>query len=285
MQLVARGGLGKARLQVFSTSPREMAASLWRNRALAAALVKREVVGRYRGSVMGLAWSFFNPLLMLAIFTFVFSTIFRARWAGVEESTADFAILLFVGMIMHGLFAECANRAPGLVLGNVNYVKRVVFPLEILPWVVLGSALFHAAVSLLVLLIAQVVVRQQLPWTVVLFPFVLAPLVFMTMGVAWFLAALGMYLRDIGQAIGIVTTALLFLSPVLFPLSAVPPALRPWLLANPLTWIIEESRNTLIFGSAPDPSAVVLMTLLGLVVAWAGFAWFQKARIGFADVV
>lgn len=272
-------------MQSFGISPREMGASLWRNRSLVAAMVKREVVGRYRGSVMGLAWSFFNPLMMLAIYTFVFTTVFRARWAGVEESTADFAILLFVGMIVHGLFAECANRAPALILSNVSYVKKVVFPLEILPWVALGSALFHAAVSLVVLLAAQLMLRQQMPWTVVLFPLVLLPLVLMTMGISWLLAGLGMYMRDIGHGIGIVTTALLFLSPVLYPVSAVPENLRPWMYLNPLTYIIEESRNTLIFGRVPDPSAWALMMLVGLVVAWLGFAWFQKSRIGFADVV
>lgn len=272
-------------MQAFSISPREMIASIWRNRALALALMKREVVGRYRGSAMGLAWSFFNPLFMLAIYTFVFSTIFRARWSGPEESKADFAIVLFVGMIVHGLFAECANRAPHLILSNVNYVKKVVFPLEIFPWVAFGSALFHAAVSLVVLVLAQLIVRHQLPWTIVLFPLVLLPLMLMTMGVSWFLAALGMYMRDIGQAIGIITTALLFLSPVMYPLSAVPQPVRGWLQLNPLTYIIEEGRNSLIFGRLPDFGEWAAMTALGLALAWLGFAWFQKSRAGFADVV
>lgn len=272
-------------MQAFSASPREMAASVWRHRALTGALVRREVVGRYRGSVMGLAWSFFNPLFMLAIYTFVFSTVFRASWSGVEAGKADFAIVLFVGMIVHGLFAECANRAPGLILANANYVKKVVFPLEIFPWVALGSALFHALVSLSVLLVAQLVIRQQMPWTIVLFPLVLLPLIFSTMGVSWLLAALGMYMRDIGQAIGIVTTALLFLSPVMYPLSAVPEGLRGWILLNPLTYIIEEGRNTLIFGHVPALGPWLLMTAAGLLIAWGGFAWFQKTRSGFADVV
>lgn len=272
-------------MQDFSASPREMVASVWRHRALTSALVRRDVVGRYRGSVMGIAWSFFNPLFMLMIYTFVFSTIFRARWAGVEESKADFAIILFVGMIVHGLFAECANRAPGLILSNANYVKKIVFPLEIFPWVVFGSALFHACVSLAVLLLAQLIIRQQMPWTIVLFPLVLLPLVFSTMGVSWFLAALGMYMRDIGQAIGILTTALLFLSPVMYPLSAVPESVRWWIELNPLTYIIEEGRNTLIFGRMPDMQRWIVMLAAGLLVAWAGFAWFQKTRRGFADVV
>ncbi len=272
-------------MQSFDTSPREMVASLWRHRGLAVALTKREVVGRYRGSVMGLAWSFFNPLFMLAIYTIVFSTVFRTRWGTGDETKTDFAIILFVGMIVHGLFAECVNRAPGLILSNVNYVKRVVFPLEILPWVAFGSALFHAVVSLVVLLLAQLLLRQQMPWTVVFFPVVLVPLVLSTMGFSWFLAALGMYVRDIGQAIGIITTALLFLSPVMYPLSAVPSPLHELLQLNPLTFIIEEGRNTLLFGRVPNFAEWGVMTAVGAIVAWAGFAWFQKSRAGFADVV
>ena len=128
---------------------------------------------------MGIAWSFFNPLLMLAIYTFVFSVVFKARWGvGGEESKTDFAIILFVGMIVHGLFAECTNRAPALILSNVNYVKKVIFPLEILPWVAFGSALFHTIISVGVLLIAQLIFSHQMPWTVVLYPFILLPFVF-----------------------------------------------------------------------------------------------------------
>jgi lipopolysaccharide transport system permease protein len=273
-------------MQKFSTSPRELFASLWRNRSLVRALVKREVVGRYRGSVMGIAWSFFNPLLMLVIYTFVFSGVFKARWGvGVDESKTDFAIILFVGMIVHGLFSECVNRAPGLILSNVNYVKKVIFPLEILPWVAFGSALFHTTISLVVLLLAQLALGQQIPWTVILFPFILILLVFATMGFAWFLAALGVYVRDIGQITGMFTTVLLFISPVFYPISALPIQYRGWLQLNPLTFIIEEGRNTLIFGKLPDIRQWAIMLFISLLIAWAGFALFQKTRKGFADVL
>ena len=270
----------------FPISPLAMVASLWRNRSLIATLVKREVVGRYRGSIMGLAWSFFNPLLMLVIYTFVFSVVFKARWGtGGEESKADFAILLFVGMIVHGLFAECVNRAPGLILANVNYVKKVIFPLEILPWVAFGSALFHTAISLVVLLLVQLILSQQMPWTVILFPFILVPLAFATMGFAWFLAALGVYVRDIGQITGMFTTALLFLSPVFYPISVLPIQYQGWMQFNPLAFIIGEGRNTLIFGQLPDFGHWAVMFAAGLFTAWMGFAWFQKTRRGFADVL
>jgi lipopolysaccharide transport system permease protein len=263
-----------------------MIASLWRNRGLVLALIKREVVGRYRGSVMGMAWSFFNPLLMLVIYTFVFSVVFKARWGvGGEESKTDFAIILFVGLIVHGLFAECVNRAPGLILSNVNYVKKVIFPLEILPWVAFGSTLFHTAISLVVLLLAQLILSQQMPWTVVFFPFILLPLVFATMGCAWFLAALGVYVRDIGQITGMFTTVLLFVSAVFYPISALPRGYQVWLQLNPLAFIIEEGRKSLIFGQLPDIGRWGLMLAAGILIAWAGFAWFQKTRRGFADVL
>lgn len=264
----------------------EMVASLWRNRQLIVQMSKREVVGRYRGSVMGMAWSFFNPVLMLAVYTFVFSVVFKARWGvGVEESKASFAILLFVGIIVHGLFAECANRAPGLILGSVNYVKKVVFPLEILPWVAMGSALFHAAISLFVLLMAQLILKHSIPWTAVFFPVVMLPLLLATMGVAWFLAAIGVYLRDVSQTIGIFTTVLLFMSPIFYPISALPEQYRIWLHLNPLTFIIEEGRKSLVFGHMPDWSGWGMYMSVSVVVAWMGFWWFQKTRKGFADVL
>lgn len=273
-------------MQKFSISPHEMTASLWRNRGLITALIKREVIGRYRGSIMGIAWSFFNPLLMLVIYTFVFSVVFKARWGvGGEESKTDFAIILFVGMIVHGLFAECVNRAPALILSNVNYVKKVIFPLEILPWIAFGSALFHTAISICVLLLAQFILSHQIPWTFILFPLVLLPLVFIAMGFAWFLAALGVYARDVGQVTGVFTTILLFISPVFYPLSVLPVKYQVWLQLNPLAFIIEEGRKVLIFGQLPDIEQWSITMAIGMLIACAGFAWFQKTRKGFADVL
>lgn len=273
-------------MQHFSISPKEMAASLWRNRGLVKAMAQREVVGRYRGSFMGIAWSFFNPLLMLIIYTFVFSVVFKARWGiGGQESKIDFAIMLFIGMIIHGLFAECINRAPALILSNVNYVKKVLFPLEILPWVAFLSALFHGAVSLLILLAVVLIFMGHIPFTALLFPVVLLPLVLATIGFAWFLSSLGVFIRDIGQITGIITTVLLFISGVFFPISSLPEPYRTWLILNPLAVIIEEGRNVLILGKLPDPALWCIMMAMGLLVAWAGFAWFQKTRRGFADVL
>ena len=272
--------------QAHISTPREMVSSPWRNRGLINQLVRREVIGRYRGSALGVAWSFFNPIIMLLVYTFVFSVVFKARWGlGADEGKASFAVVLFVGMIVHGLFAEVANRAPTLILGNVSYVKRVVFPLEVLPWVSMGSALFHAIISLMVLLSAQLLLTHKLPWTAVLFPIVFAPLVVATMGAAWFLASIGVYLRDVGQTIGIVTTVMLFMAPVFYPISVLPESYQALLHLNPLTFIIEESRKVLLFGQLPNWSGWAIYTTISFGVAWAGFWWFQKSRKGFADVV
>jgi lipopolysaccharide transport system permease protein len=263
-----------------------LARSLWHNRRLIAQMTRREVVGRYQGSVLGLAWSFFNPLLMLAAYTFVFSVVFKARWGvGNDESRAQFAVILFVGMIVHGLFAEVINRAPTLIVGNANYVKKVVFPLEILPAVSLGTALFHSAASLAVLIGAATVLTGPPSWTAALIPLVLLPLTIFSLGLAWLLAALGVFLRDVGHAVGIVTSVMLFLSPVFFPVSALPEAYRPLLLANPLTFIIEQARAVLIFGALPDWAGLGLYSLAALAIAWLGYAGFQKTRKGFADVL
>jgi lipopolysaccharide transport system permease protein len=268
------------------TSPVAMIKSLWRNRHLIVQMTRRDVVGRYKGSVLGLAWSFLTPILMLAVYTFVFSVVFKARWGtDGDESKTQFALVLFVGMIVHGLFAEVLNRAPGLILSNVNYVKKVVFPLDVLPVIAMGAALFHASISLAVLLIAFALFNGYLHWTIIFVPVVLLPLVILTLGVAWIFASLGVFLRDVGQTVGIITTMMLFLAPIFYPITALPEEIRPWIMANPLTFIIEEARGVVILGRMPEWSGLGIYTLAATAVAWAGFAWFQKTRKGFADVL
>lgn len=260
--------------------------SLWLNRQLIRQMTVREVIGRYKGSVMGLFWSFLNPVFMLVVYTFVFSVVFKARWGiGGDESKTQFAVVLFVGMIVHSLFAEVLNRAPSLILSNVNYVKKVVFPLEILPVISMGAALFHSLVSLTVLLTAFVIFNGYLHWTAVFTPLVLLPLVIVSLGLAWILASLGVFLRDVGQTIGIITTVMMFLSPVFYPITSLPEDLRPWLMANPLTFIIEQAREVLIWGHLPNWAGLGIYTLAATLMAWMGYAWFQKTRKGFADVL
>ena len=268
------------------TSPIALIKSLWCNRYLIAQMTRRDVVGRYKGSVLGLVWSFLTPILMLVVYTFVFSVVFKARWGtDGDDSKTQFALVLFVGMIVHGLFSEVLNRAPGLILSNVNYVKKVVFPLHVLPVIAMGAALFHASISLIVLLIAFVLFNGYLHWTAIFIPVVLLPLVILTLGIAWVLASLGVFLRDVGQTVGIITTVMLFLAPIFYPITALPEEIRPWIMANPLTFIIEEARKVLILGRMPHWAGLGVYTVAATAVAWAGFAWFQKTRKGFADVL
>lgn len=271
-------------MQQFSISPIAMMQSLVKNRSLIYQMSKREVVGRYKGSAMGLLWSFFNPILMLMVYTFVFSVIFKARWPGVTNNL-EFAGILFAGLIVYSLFSECVSRAPSLILSNVNYVKKVVFPLDILPWIALGSSLFHACISIIVLLAFMLVLSGSLHWTVVFFPIIVLPLLLLTMGISWALASLGTYIRDIGQGIGIVVMAMMFLSPIFYPATAFPESYRVFFYLNPLTFIIEQSREVLLWGHMPNWEGLGIYFLASLVIAWLGFVWFQKTRRGFADVL
>jgi len=264
----------------------DLVGRLWQHRTLIAQLTRRDVMGRYRGSVLGLLWSLFHPVLMLVVYTFVFSVIFKARWSeGGGDSKVEFALILFTGLIVFSLFSECMNRAPGLVLNNVNYVKRVVFPLEILPLVAFCSALFHFAVSLAVLLVFLIAVQRALHWTVLLLPLVMLPLALLTLGLSWLLASLGVYLRDVGQSVGVMIAVLMFVSPIFYPVSAVPEEFRGLLRWNPLTPTIEQAREVVIFGRLPDWWTMAKMTVIGALIAWTGLAWFQRTRTGFADVL
>jgi len=272
--------------QPQSTSLRALVASLIKNHQLIYQMTKREVIGRYKGSVIGLVWSFFNPILMLVIYTFVFSVVFKSRWGVMgSESKTEFATILFVGMIVFNLFSETINRAPGLVLNNANYVKKVVFPLETLPVINLGTALFHAGVSFGVLICALFLLNGYLHWTVVFLPIVLLPFIFLIMGFSWFIASLGVFARDVGQVIGVITTLMMFLAPVFYPISAVPKEFQRWILVNPVSLIIEQARSILIFGVSPDWFEIGIYLLFSIVLMALGFAWFQKTRKGFADVI
>ena len=260
--------------------------SVFRNRYLILQMTKREVIGRYKGSVFGVMWSFFNPLLLLVLYTFVFSVVFKARWSGdLTESKSQFAIMLFVGMIVHTLFAETLNRAPSLILSNVSYVKKILFPLEILPVVAIGAALFHALISVLVLLTASMLINDHLSWTIVFLPLVMLPLLVLTLGVSWALASLGVFLRDVAQVIGLIMAVLLFASPVFYPITALPDYIRPWLMLNPLTFVIEQARAVLIYGKIPDWVGLAIYSLVSVLIAWIGYTWFQKTRKGFANVL
>lgn len=259
--------------------------ALLRHRTLTLELARREVLGRYRGASFGLWWSLISPFLVLCIYTFAFGTVMGGRWPRVAEGADSFAIILFSGLIVHGFFAECITRAPTLVVGNPNFVKRVVFPLHVLPWPMVICALFHTLMNLVVFIVLRLLVDGAFAWTIVLLPLVLLPLVLLALGVSWMLASLGVYIRDIAQVSGVVSTALLFLSSAMMPLEAVPAAYRWVFLLNPLTFIIDQARSVMVWERMPDWAGLGLYTLVAVLVMYLGLAWFRRTRQGFADVL
>ena len=260
--------------------------SIWYNRNLIKELTAREVLIRYKSSFLGLTWTFITPLMLLIVYTFIFSFVFKAKW-GIEtnETKTDFAIILFVGLMIHSFFSEIINRSPGLILSNVNYVKKVIFPLEILNIVTLSSAFLHLVISLVILLFGFFILNGFLHWTIIFVPITLFPLLPITLGIGWVLASLGTYLRDINHLVGIFTTALLFLSPIFYPITILPKIYQKFFYINPLTLPIEQTRAVVIFGQFPDWTSLSLYTIISLLLCWAGFWWFQKTRNGFADVL
>jgi len=269
----------------YSATPQGMFSSLFGNWSLILQMTHREIVGRYKGSVFGLLWSFLNPMIMLAVYTFVFSVVFKAKWGVAQNNKFEFAVILFCGLIVYNLFAECLLRAPTTVINNVMYVKKVVFPLEIFSWINILSALFHGLASFVILIIAYVVIYADIHWTIIFFPVVLLPFLFLIAGFSWALASLGVFIRDIGQAIGIIMSLMMFMSPIFYPITALPEKVQLILRLNPLTFIIEQSRKVVLWGEFPDWGHLSIYFAASLFIAWGGFFWFQKTRKGFADVL
>lgn len=271
--------------------------ALWRQRELWWQLSQREVQGRYRGSMLGWGWSLITPLLMLAVYTFVFSQVFQARWGDLDQSgPLVFAINLFAGLIVFSLFAETTTQGPSLILSNTNLVTKVIFPLEILPAVTVAAALFHALTSLVVLMgfqitngllsagavsISDLGIHPTLLWL----PLVWLPLISGCLALGWLLSALGVFLRDLGQVIGVFVNLLMFLSAVFYPLSSLPPRWQPLLQLNPLVLVIEQTRRVAVIGQLPSLSYLLWGGLIGLLACELSFRSFQKARRGFADVL
>lgn len=277
-------------------NPFSMAADLWRLRGLLAQFAVRSVSERHRGSHLGLLWTVLQPLLMLAVYTFVFAVVWRAKWGEGEapQSTATFALTVFSGLLLFEVFGSSAGQSPGLIVGNPNYVKKVVFPLEVLPVsAVLASAML-AGVSLGVLLVGKMVMGAEwvggagarLSATLYLFPLVVPALVSLSAGVALGLAALGVFLRDIRPLVqGMLLQVLFFMTPIFYPIDKVPEGFRAVLAWNPLAVIVESGRRTLVMGQSPDWAALTAVTLFGLCVLQLGYAVFLKAKRGFADVL
>lgn len=272
---------------LYPVSPKSAFESVFRHRHMAAQLARREVEGRYKGSVFGFAWALLNPLILLALYTFVFGYVFHSRWGtgSKEYGSGEYAVILYAGLILHGFFAECLIRAPGLIVGNPNFVKKIVFPLDILAWAHHGAAWFHFFMSWIVLVVFQLFVFGAVPLTALMLPLVLLPCALYAQGLMWGISALSVYFRDLGQMIGLFVTCLLFASPVLYPLESVPESLRGFLYINPLTSSLEMFRSVMIWGQIPAFRELLGQLVIASCIFWSGFFVFQRSRSGFADVL
>ena len=264
----------------------ELLASVLRHRELLRRLVRRDIGQRYAGSMLGLAWAVITPLLTALVFSFVFGTVFRSRWgAPGDAGGASFTVILLIGLAVHGMFAEAISRAPHLVVSNPSYVKKVVFPLELLAVVAVCAVAVNGCIGLLVALVLNLALAQALPATLLLLPLVLLPFLVLLTGVVLIVAATGVYLRDLVQVTGFVVTLSLFLTPIFYPITALPPELQPVMLLNPMAFTVEQARAVAVFGQLPDWQGLGLYSIGALAVLAGGFWWFQRVRNGFADVV
>jgi lipopolysaccharide transport system permease protein len=256
----------------------------WRHAGLIWQFARRAVYSRYRQSWLGLAWLLLTPLLMLAVYTLVFRQVFRVRWVSVEESNLAFALRLYAGLAVFNFFSECVHRAPGLILSEPHLVKKVVFPLEILPWVNLVSAMVQLGIAWAILFALGALDQGKIHITTLALPVVWLPLVPLILGLSWLLAAIGTFVRDIDQLVAMAVSLLMFLSPIFFPVEALPDHWRQWVFLNPLASVITQTRHVLLDGMWPDWWGVALNLVACSVLAMLGSAFFRAARSGFADV-
>lgn len=265
--------------------PHSFLSAGWKHRQLIGKLSRRRIETRYRTSVLGLFWSLLQPLFMLGIYTFIFSFVFKAKWNTAGFENTEFGLLLFSGLTLFSLFSQCANEAPELLVGNQAYIKQLVFPTEILAWVSLLTSLFTFATSALLMLGFYCVIHGIPPVTALWLPVVLAPITLITLGAVWFLSSIGLFLRDTSQVVGVLTTALLFLSPVFYPSSMIPEAYRTYYFLNPFASLFDISKGLLFSGTPPDWQQLALLTLGSWLMAWLGFIWFMKTKKAFADAL
>ncbi len=270
-----------------SCNPYHLLGNLWRHRDLIMQLTMRELTQRYRSSYLGMLWTVINPLLMLMIYTFIFSTVFQAKWGTLHTSQGPgtFALTLFAGLIAFNVFSEVLHRAPVLILQVPNYVKKVVFPLEILPVVILNVALVQSLISLSILVIGVIFCLGFISPMMVLLPLAYLPLLLLCLGLGWFLASLGVYVHDTGHAIVFIVQVLFFMSPIFYPISAVPEHFRTVLYLNPLTTIIDGFRHVLLWQQPLAWPVWSMLTTCTAALAWLGYLWFMKTKEGFADVI
>lgn len=255
------------------------------NRRLASALIRRDVLTRYRGSVLGMLWSILSPLLLLLTYTLVFSVFFRNKWGEGLDWHGSFTVMLFCGMIPFNFFSEVVSRSPMLILGSPNYVKRVSFPVELLPIVSTATALFNAVIGTILLLAAILLLKGSWPVTLPALLLIWIPLIVFTLACSLVLAAASVFLRDLQHTVGLLLNVLFFLTPIFYPETLVPEKWRFLLYLNPMAYVAVHSRRIAVLGIWPDWSMWAVFTILCLLLLWSATSWFASIRRRFADVL
>jgi lipopolysaccharide transport system permease protein len=263
--------------------PAQMFFMLSRHYDLILQLIKRDILTKYRGSLAGILWVVLAPLLMLSLYTLVFSVFMKVKWPGVDNNLM-YSLIIYVGLIILNFFSECVNRAPSIIIHNANFVKKVIFPLEIYPWVIVGSAFFHAMINTLILAVFCLILGT-LHLTILLVPLLFVPLTLITLGVSWFLSSAGVFVRDITHLMVFIMQIIMYLSPVFYSITMLPELFQKVLFFNPLTFVIEEARMLVIFGDSLHWMYFGIFSGVSVGIAYLGFIWFQKTRDGFADVL
>lgn len=261
-------------------------ATAWRNRRLIAVLGRRHFEARYRRSLLGSSWFILQPLFLLCVYYVVFSTIFRSRWdAGAGFDGQPFALLLFSGLVIYWVFADTANEAPRLIQSNRIYLNQGIFPTETLPWVSLFGSLISFTLSSIVFAVFFLTTQGLPPPTWLLFPLLMIPLSLFALGTSLWLSSLGAFVDDVAHVVRLFTTALLFLSPIFYPLARVPEDYQGLYLLNPIARLLEMSKAVLFVGVPPDWSSLLGVTIAASIFVWSGHVWFVRVKRGFADVL
>ena len=248
-------------------------------------LARRDIEVRYRGTSLGWLWAFLAPLLMLGVYTLAFKYIFKVRWPGAGDSPIEFALHLFAGLLIFQAMAECWGRSPRLIIEQSHLVKKVVFPLALLPWAPVVNALFHAGISILLLLVVATLWGVKPQWQWILLPLLLLPMALLLWGVSLLLASLGVFMRDLPQIVTLIIGLMQFLSPVFYPVSALPPLVQTIIGWNPLTVFIEQVRGLVFSGYQPSLLMWGQSLAVSLLMAVLGYALYRRVRAGFADVL
>lgn len=246
-------------------------------------LSKRDIESKYKGTNLGIIWALLNPIIMLSIYSFIFGFVFKAKWG--VNTDGNYTLIMFTGLLVHAFMAECIGKATTIYVNNVSYVKKVLFPLEALCWVTVLGALFQLVMGCVVYAVFCVISHQSVGFLALLFPIILAPLIFIAYSISLFLSSLGVYVRDMGQIIAVFIAIMLFMSPVFYPITAVPPEYRLFIYLNPITFIVESLRSVILFNKMFDLKGYLIYWGISIVMYFAAVSWFNKVKKGFSDVL